>query len=93
MVNCQTAIFPLGQVVTTRSIAENMEMGEIADLLQRHACGDWGIPDKDDWISNYDALKNGTRILSAYHNTNGDKVWIITEADRSATTVLYPHEY
>jgi hypothetical protein len=61
--------------------------------LNRHAVCDWGELNQDDRLANAQALKNGSRLLSAYHLKDGTKIWIITEADRSATTVLLPDEY
>ncbi len=49
--------------------------------------------DREDWLLNDHAVAHGTRLLSAYHLRDGTKVWIITEADRSATTLLLPDEY
>nr|MBA2637786.1 hypothetical protein [Solirubrobacterales bacterium] len=55
--------------------------------------GDWGEVDEEDKAANERSLKEGTRLLSAYHLKDGTKVWLITEADRSATTLLLPQEY
>jgi hypothetical protein len=66
----------------------------IAPALARHASGDWGLVDASDKRANDDrALIEGTRLLSAYELANGTRIWIITEADRAATTVLLPAEY
>ena len=64
-----------------------------ASLLARHVAGDWGDVDAEDRAANERALKDGSRLLSAYELPTGERVWIITEADRSATTLLLPHEY
>ena len=61
--------------------------------LQRHVAGDWGEVCAEDKQSNDHALVEGTRILSAYRAADGTKFWIITEADRSVTTVLLPEDY
>ena len=61
--------------------------------LRRHASGDWGDVCTDDLQSNQDALQNGLRLLSVYWSSEGIRFWIITEADRSATTILLPDEY
>jgi len=61
-------------------------------LLQRHASGDWGIVDKEDAKENDFSVENGYRILSAYMVADR-KIWLITEADRSSTTFLFPEEY
>ena len=65
----------------------------VASLLARHVSGDWGQLDAEDQAANEQALAYGTRILSAYDLATGERVWIITEADRSATTLLLPSEY
>jgi hypothetical protein len=64
----------------------------IVDALGRHLCGDWGEVCREDARLNDLALRYGDRLLSAY-TIEGERVWIITDADRSATTVLYPREY
>lgn len=62
-------------------------------FLKRHHAGDWGDLDPEDKKSNDRAVEEGERILSAYRLQTGQKLWIITEADRSATTLLLPNEY
>lgn len=64
----------------------------VLESIKRHAQGDWGDLEPEDKKANDFALENGERLFSAYI-FNGEKIWIITEADRSATTVLYPDEY
>lgn len=61
--------------------------------MRRHAKGDWGDLDVEDLQANDAALKSGGRLVSSYRTESGTKFWIITEADRSATTVLLPEEY
>ena len=61
--------------------------------LRRHVYGDWGDLDDEDKAENEFSVENGYRILSSYTSSNGIKFWVITEADRSATTVLLPEEY
>lgn len=87
--------FGLGRFVATPGALEAFEEASDAPLgyLMRHAAGDWGIVDEEDAQSNEDAVKHGDRILSAYRLSNETKIWIITEADRSATTILLPDEY
>lgn len=86
---------PLGQLVATPGALTAFEAaGEHPlFLLARHARGDWGVVDAEDWRANDHALQAGARLLSAYRLATGTKVWIITEADRSATTLLLPEEY
>ncbi|MFD2112545.1 hypothetical protein [Thiorhodococcus fuscus] len=62
-------------------------------LLQRHVQGDWGDLTTEDFEANRLALREGFRLLSSYRISDGVKVWIITEADRSVTTVLLPEDY
>ena len=87
------AKFPMGQVVATPGAIEVLEDGEITRLLQRHQSGDWGEVDREDWRANDLSLRERTRLLSAYTTESGTKVWVITEVDRSATTLLLPEEY
>lgn len=65
----------------------------VASLITRHVSGDWGQLDAEDREANEQALVYGARLLSAYELATGERVWIITEADRSATTILLPREY
>lgn len=89
--------FKLGQVVATRDVAcfigDDIELNQgLRTLLDRHASGDWGITNPEDCQANEQALALGLRILSVYM-LGGREVWIITEADRSSTTVLFPEDY
>lgn len=99
--------FSLGQVVATPgALALLAQHGvEPVTLLSRHVSGDWGQVSHDDACSNDDAVKHGDRVLSAYEmpstssgeptevDDTRDRVWIITEADRSSTCLLLPSEY
>jgi hypothetical protein len=87
--------FPLGQLAATPGALEALEeSGQTPDFfLARHAAGDWGDVDEGDWQLNDEALKDGSRIVSAYRTLKGKKLWVITEADRSSTVVLLPSEY
>lgn len=86
--------FELGQVVGTPGALAALLATDFTPLpfLARHVTGDWGDLD-DDRQANNAAVQDGTRILSAYTLTDGTRLWIITEADRSATTLLLPEEY
>jgi hypothetical protein len=89
--------FHLGQVVLTRGVndlaAENDAFTKfVMESLHRHTTGDWGDLCNEDQRANDYALGKYLRIFSAY-NHKDKKIWIITEADRSATTVLFPDEY
>lgn len=89
-------LFKLGQVVATPGALQAIEEYNIDmwDLLNRHANGDWGCIPEEDQQENQLSVENGYRILSSYPlNDRGDKIWIITEADRSSTCLLLPDEY
>jgi hypothetical protein len=88
-----TLPFALGQTVITGNAAEQLDPSDVYAALRRHATGDWGEVDAEDEAQNERSLKEGFRLLSAYTDRNGVKFWIITEADRSATTVLLPEDY
>jgi hypothetical protein len=88
-----TAYFPLGALVMTSHAAEVLDQADIGPALARHSRGDWGDVSSEDWLANEAALAEGTRLLSAYVAGDGTRFWIITEADRSATTVLLPEDY
>jgi hypothetical protein len=88
-------LFHLGDVVATpQSIYVLSESGmSVQSLLQRHASGDWGDLCTEDTQANNDALQYGDRLLSSYVLSESCKVWVITEWDRSVTTILLPSEY
>jgi hypothetical protein len=88
-------LFPLGQVVATPGALAAIENAgqQPGDFLARHVSGDWGDLDKHDVAENEFSLRHGLRLLSAYHTRAGEKLWVITEADRSATCILLPEEY
>ena len=87
--------FPLGQLLSTPGAIAALQAAGLTplSLLVRHAAGDWGDLDAEDKQLNELALQDGGRIFSSYCFAGSTKVWIITEADRSATTVLLPEEY
>lgn len=87
--------FPLGQVVATPAALQALQAaGQTpTEFPDRHVRGDWGEVNKADARLNDDAVKVGERILSAYKTNAGDRLWIITEADRSSTCLLLPEEY
>ncbi len=86
-------LFPLGQTVMTPGAQDATTNEERMAFLSRHVSGDWGETCEDDAAANIEALKNGSRILSIYTAESREKIWIITEADRSSTCVLLPDEY
>lgn len=87
--------FDLGQLVATPGALDALSRAGQSplEILLRHAANDWGEVCPEDWQANDEALESGERLLSAYTLANGEKIWIITESDRSATTVLLPDEY
>lgn len=86
--------FQPGTVVATLGALEIATTEQIQELLSRHLHGDWGDVDKEDARANESALLHDMRILSSYKlPEDRGKLWILTEADRSATTVLTPGEY
>lgn len=88
-------LFPLGQIVGTpgalRALDDSQQSPWI--FIGRHVRGDWGDLCEEDKKENELSLKEGFRVMSAYTTFKGVKLWVITEADRSATTILLPEEY
>jgi hypothetical protein len=87
--------FRLGHLVATPGALDAFKEASVGFIpyVSRHLAGDWGDISKEDAAENELSLKEGFRLLSAYHLPDGCKIWIITEADRSATTILLPEEY
>src|SRR6202521_1867435 len=87
--------FALGQTFITPGAEEALQIaGQTAiEFLRRHMSQDWGELSEDDVRENELSLEEGFRLLSNYRTVKGQAIWIITEADRSATTVLLPSEY
>jgi hypothetical protein len=87
--------FRMGQPVITSAAESMLKHAGIPPtvLLERHLCGDWGELDIVDIAQNELALLTRRRLLSSYVIPGGGKVWIITEADRSVTTILLPEDY
>jgi len=87
--------FPLGQTMATPGALAALEQAEEspATYLSRHVSGDWGELGPEDKRANENALRDGDRLLSAYVLSTQERLWIITEADRSYTTLLLPEEY
>lgn len=89
--------FNLGQVVATAGVANAMNDSiefskDVYEAFERYVGGDWGCVDKTDWESNDAAAAGNDRIVAAYETICG-RIWIITEWDRSVTTILFPSEY
>ena len=90
--------FPLGQVAATPGVLDLLDRYQVSlfDLLARHASGDWGDVGAEDAHANEQALIHGNRLLSCYTLVPGDpdtRVWAISEANRSVTTLMMPSEY
>jgi len=87
--------FALGRVVATPGALRALEKAEQlpVEFLERHVNGDWGDVPEADKQENEVSVEQGFRIVSAYTTSAGEKIWIITEADRSYTTVMLPSEY
>jgi hypothetical protein len=90
-----TPKFPLGSLVATPAALEPLERAgqSPAGFLTRHAAGDWGEVDATDGKLKDAAAKAGERILSVYETKASERIWVITEADRSSTCILLPEEY
>ncbi len=89
------ALFPLGRTVATPGALEALEQAHQSPLefLRRHQTGDWGELCDEDKRENEFSLKHDLRILSAYRTARDIRLWAVTEADRSVTTILLPEEY
>jgi hypothetical protein len=87
--------FALGRIVATPGALDALaKSGQSpAHFLLRHASGDWGVVSAQDKRLNDEAVRDGSRIMSAYRTSQGSRIWVITEADRSSTCVLLPGEY
>lgn len=86
--------FETGRKVITQGAFDAFGDGPfLYKCLVKHLCNDWGDLSAEDKKANNHAVRNGERILSAYNHPGGQKLWIVTESDRSATTFLLPEEY
>ena len=85
--------FELGRLLITPGIKDCLQHDEVMDAVNRHSRGDWGDLAAEDAQKNEWAIREKERIFSVYHSRGRQKFWIITEADRSSTTVLLPEEY
>jgi hypothetical protein len=88
-------LFQLGRTFITQGASDALaESGQTAaEFLGRHERGDWGLVGKEDAKENDLSVREGFRVLSAFTTRNGERLWVITEHDRSSTTVLLPREY
>lgn len=89
-----TSLFSLGKILATPALLAHFEKHQInvIEHISRHVTGDFGDLDEEDKAENRLSIEHGFRILSAY-TIAGERIWIITEADRSVTTLLFPSEY
>jgi hypothetical protein len=88
------SVLKLGRLVATRNAIETIPPDDIKQALTRYMAGDWGITSQDGSALNNKAIETGDdRILAVYNSSDGRKFWIITEHDRSFTTILLPGEY
>ena len=85
--------FPLGEMVISTAADEKISRRDIVQGLIQHSDCDWGYLSDDDAAANERALDDDGRLMSVYHDSKGTAFWVITEADRSATTVLLPDDY
>lgn len=85
--------FPTGRIVMTPGAMAELTRNEAAEGLLRHVSGDWGDLNKHEWRVNEAALEHGLCLFSSYVTSSGTRFYIITEYDRSVTTVLLPEEY
>lgn len=85
--------FNPGKLVITPTASRSVPQMEIIRSIIRHTQGDWGVVGPEGRRENELALEAGFRLLSAYDSRAGQRFWILTEEDRSATTILLPEEY
>jgi hypothetical protein len=87
------AKFRIGRIVATPNALSRLTQDDILTAIRRHQSGEWGDLDEHDRDENELSLKEGFRLFSVYHAVCGDKFYVITEADRSITTLLMPEDY
>lgn len=87
------SLFPIGKTIITRAAQMSLNPADVQAAMNRHAAGDWGDLDAYDKSANDNAILELERLVSAYHDSAGKKFYIITEHDRSVTTVLLPEDY
>lgn len=90
-----TKCFALGEVVATRGALAALEKAGQPPMLflLRHAAGDWGEVCEEDWKQNDNAVETGDMLLSTYSTSLGERIWVISDTGRAATTILLPDEY
>jgi len=85
--------FELGRLLITPTAQLAVDPADVVEAVHRHSAGDWGDLEQEDREENDLSLREGLRLLSSYEDRRGVRFWIITEADRSATTILLPYDY
>ncbi len=85
--------FEPGEIFIARGAGTELNREDVLRGLRCHLAGDWGDLGEDDWKANDDALREGSRLFSKYRYGDGKSFYIITESDRSATTIMLPEEY
>ncbi|MFO0838341.1 MAG: hypothetical protein U1D55_07405 [Phycisphaerae bacterium] len=88
-----SAKFSMGRTYMTPAAMAELDPRDVTEGLRRHAAGDWGDCGPEDAAENDFAVSRDLRLFSVYRDRNDTKFWVITEADRSATTVLLPDDY
>ena len=91
--NQSAPLFAMGQIYITPGAMNVLNTAEVNNFLYRHCHGDWGLVCAEDAEENWFSLQNGYRLISVYATYDEVIVWVITEDDRSITTVLLPEEY
>ena len=91
--NGKKVVLALGHCVMTAGVAEVLSRAEVAGLLVAQATGDWGVTCAEDAAMNDEAVRTGEDRVVSVHETRAGRVFVITEWDRSVTTVLLPSEY
>lgn len=93
MISGRKVVLALGACMMTPGVAGAFSKVEVLQLLEAQACGDWGITCEEDVARNDEAVRSGDGRVVALHEVRGVRVFVITEHDRSVTTVLLPEEY
>jgi len=85
--------FLLGKIVATPAALQSLSVEDICRAIDSHVCGQWGLVSDADRAENEFALQHGLRLISVFESKGGIRFWVLTEADRSVTTLLLPDDY
>jgi len=85
--------FLLGKIVATPAALQSLSVEDICRAIDRHVCGEWGMVSEADRAENEFALRHGLRVMSVFESKGGVRFWVLSEADRSVTTLLLPGDY